>query len=120
MARNDKVGRKLLEDRDEVVFLLIHLAVDGAEHVGEVAASGVGSHSPTEGKFVALVGVQVPLLDEAKQALNGRVGGLLVGLGHDDKKFIAAVTEDQVATAEGLTQHFGELHQHEVALMSAK
>ena len=66
LARRSGRGQRtaeaeFLEDRDQIVLLLVHLSIDDAQHFGIVGARDVGCHAPAERHFIALLAAQVPL-----------------------------------------------------------
>src|SRR5580700_2253811 len=88
------------ENRDEVVFFLIELAVDRTQHVFNLAPRHISRDAPTERQLIALATADVPLFHHTVQAPDGGIGFLLAGIWHHYKKFVAALTEDNVTSAK--------------------
>src|ERR1700676_4512242 len=105
-----------LENRDEVVLFLVELPIDGAQCVYNLAAGHVGRESPTEGQLIAFATAEIPLLQRPLQAPDGSVGVFLAGIRHDDKEFVPALAEDNVAASKARGEQAGKVSQQQVAL----
>src|SRR5579863_10486807 len=90
----------LLENRNQVVFLLIKLAVNRTQNILNLAPCHVARDAPTERQLIAFTAADVPLLQTAVQAPDGRVAVVFAGIWHNHQKFISTLTEDNVSPAK--------------------
>src|SRR5580704_17179957 len=97
------------------MFFLIEMPVDRAKHVFNLAASHICRDAPAERQLVALPAGKIPLLQRAMQAPHRKIRVFLTGIGHDDKEFVSALTECNVATSKTGGKQPGELSEQQVA-----
>ena len=112
--------KSVLENRNEVMFFLIELPVDRAKHVFNLAASHISRHAPAEGELVALPARKIPLLERPMQAPHRKVRVFLAGIGHDDKEFVSALTEGNVAASKRRGEQPSEFSEQQVAFDVSK